>query len=73
MITDRTAFAAGNHSVSITAADTIGLTAQNVVSFTLGNGTRTNCEFDYWWKHGSMRLCVTICVNISGPIRRLYL
>ena len=46
MITDRTAFAAGNHSVSIAAADTIGLTAQNVVPFTLGSGTRTNSEFD---------------------------
>jgi len=30
VINDRTAFSVGNHSVSIAAADSIGLTAQNV-------------------------------------------
>jgi len=54
VINDRTAFSVGNHSVSIAAADSIGLTAQNVVPFTLGNGTRTNCELDCWWKHGNI-------------------
>jgi len=44
VINDRTAFSVGNHSVSIAAADSIGLTAQNVVPFTLGNRKGTNCE-----------------------------
>jgi len=44
VINDRTAFSVGNHSLSIAAADSIGLTAQGVVFFTLGNGTRTNRE-----------------------------
>ena len=54
VINDRTAFSVGNHSVSIAAADSIGLTAQNVVPFTLGNGTRTNSELVCWWKHGNI-------------------
>ena len=44
VINIRTAFTAGNHSVSITAADTIGLSAQNIVPFTLLDTTRTNRE-----------------------------
>jgi len=44
VINDRTAFAVGNHSVSIAAADSIGLTAQSEVPFTLGDRTRTNRE-----------------------------
>ena len=40
----RTAFTPGNHSVSITAADSIGLSARNVVPFTLVDTTRTNRE-----------------------------
>ena len=44
VINVRTAFTAGNHSVSITAADSIGLSARNIVPFTLVDTTRTNCE-----------------------------
>ena len=44
VINDRTAFAVGNHSVSIAAADSIGLTAQSEVPFTLGDRRRTNRE-----------------------------
>ena len=44
VINVRTAFTAGNHSVSITAADSIGLSAQNIVPFTLVDTTRTNRE-----------------------------
>ena len=44
VINIRTAFTAGNHSVSITAADSIGLSAQSIVPFTLLDTTRTNRE-----------------------------
>ena len=44
VINTRTAFTAGNHSVSITAADSIGLSAQSIVPFTLLDTTRTNRE-----------------------------
>ena len=44
VINVRTAFTAGNHSVSITAADSIGLSARNIVPFTLVDTTRTNRE-----------------------------
>ena len=44
MINVRTAFTAGNHSVSITAADSIGLSARNIVPFTMVDTTRTNRE-----------------------------
>ena len=47
VINVRTAFTAGNHSVSITAADSIGLSARNIVPFTLVDTTRTNREKDY--------------------------
>ena len=48
VINVRTAFTAGNHSVSITAADSIGLSARNIVPFTLVDTTRTNREKDYF-------------------------
>ena len=73
VINIRTAFTAGNHSVSITAADTIGLSAQNIVPFTLLDTTRTNRELMLIDYHCIMYLKIYFNTKISEELMCDYM
>ena len=73
VINTRTAFTAGNHSVSITAADSNGLSAQNIVPFTLLDTTRTNRELMLIDYHCIMYLKIYFNTKISEELMCNYM